>query len=95
MNAKVREVGEFKKWKELWNGDRISVTITVYEIKNELKTVYLLEDTLGRLCADLQENKAEVMEWLKDKGYKTAHKFYTEECGMSEETWKAWNSEEE
>lgn len=95
MGGKTKQVGEFKKWKELPDG-RISVSMNVYEIEgvDEMKC-YLLEDTLGRVCAPLTYDKAEVLGWLKEHGYKTVHDFYIQDCGMTEETWKVWNSEEE
>lgn len=95
IGGETKNVGEFKKWKELYDGSRISVSINVYEIRYEGETMYLLEDTLGRVCAEIQKDKKEIMDWLNAHGYKTVHKFYIEDCGMTEETWKIWNSEEE
>lgn len=95
IGGTTKSIGEYMKWKDLSDGSRLSVSISVYEIKYEGQTMYLLEDSLGRVAAPVQENKAEIMDWLKAHGYKTEHKFYTEDYGMTEETWRAWNSEEQ
>lgn len=97
MGGTVKNLGTFMKWMELSNGGRLSAKIMIYELKGGAsdKTMYLLEDPLGYVLAPLQENKKEVMDWLRDHNYKTEHKFYIEDCGMTEELWKAWNTGEE
>lgn len=90
----VKEIGEYSKWQELRNGGKLQVTLTVYEIKSD-NTCYLIADPLDRVAAPLIPSKSDVMDMLKKAGYKTIKKWYIEDYGMSEETWKAWNAGDE
>ena len=90
----VRRIGEWDKWKELSIGGRLQVKMTVYEIKNDMITAYLLSDTLERVAAPLADSKQEVLDWLKEKGYKPEKQWYMQDYGMSEETWNEWNNAE-
>ena len=86
----TRHIGEWCRWKEIEYG-RIQVKINVYEIKNPQKTAYMVGDTLGRVAAQLTEDKQDVMNWLAEHGYKTDKQWYIEDCGMDEDTWNEWN----
>ena len=88
---KTRHIGEWDRWKELSDGGRLQVKIDVYEVKNDMMTCYMLGDTLGRVAAQLTEDKADVMAWLQEHGYKTCKRWHIEEAGMSEELWNEWN----
>lgn len=88
---KTRHIGEWDRWKELPDGGRLQVKIDVYEVKNDMITCYMLGDTLGRVAAQLTEDKADVMAWLQEHGYKTCKRWHIEEAGMSEELWNEWN----
>lgn len=87
----TKHIGEWDRWKELRVGGRLQVKIDVYEIKNEMMTAYLVSDTLGKVAAPLTEDKQEIMDWLKEKGYKTDKQWYLEDYGMDEEAWEEWN----
>lgn len=91
IGYKTRHIGEWDRWKELSNGGRMQVKIDVYEVKNDTMTCYMLGDTLGRVAAQLTEDKADVMAWLQEHGYKTCKRWHIEEAGMSEELWNVWN----
>lgn len=90
----VSRVGEWSRWRELSIGGRLQVKITVYEVKSDMFTAYLVSDTLDHVAAPLAESKQEVLDWLKEKGYKTTKRWYLEDYGMSEETWNEWNNAE-
>lgn len=100
MQAETKEVGEYKKWKELSDGSKLSVSVTVYKVTidtrkfggDKVNTLYCMEDSLGMEMQNvLTENLEEIKTWLNEKGYKTVKQFYLEDCGMSEETWAEWN----
>lgn len=100
IGNKTREIEEFKKWKELSDGSRITMSITVFEIAvdqskfggNGIAKVYCMEDTLGmEMQKSFTNDLNEIKRWLKEKGYKTVKRFYIEDCGMTEETWEEWN----
>ena len=87
----LKRVAEFKKWKELHDG-RVSVSLTIHEITFHGQTQgYILTDSLERVATQIILNKQEIVEWLKEHGYKTDKDFYREDMGMSEETWEEWN----
>lgn len=87
----TQNIGEWKKWKELPDG-RLSVSMTVYEIKKDDQVQgYILSDTLQRVACPITLDKQEVMDWLKEKGYKTAKEWYLQDYGMTEEAWEEWN----
>lgn len=91
IGYKTRHVGEWDRWKELSDGGRLQVKIDVYEVKNDIMTCYMLGDTLGRVAAQLTEDKADVMAWLQEHGYKTCKRWHIEDAGMTEELWNEWN----
>lgn len=100
MQAETKEIGEYTKWKELSDGSRLSVSVTIYKITvdtrkfggDKVNTLYCMKDSLGfEMQKVLTEDLEEIKTWLKEKGYKTTKQFYLEDCGMNEETWEEWN----
>ena len=91
IGYKTRHIGEWDRWKELSDGGRLQVKIDVYEVKNDIMTCYMLGDTLGRVAAPLTEDKADVMAWLQEHGYKICKRWHIEDAGMTEELWNEWN----
>ena len=93
IGCTFKELGEYSKWKEVQDG-RLQVTITIYELHkpDDTNNYYIVSDALGRLAADVQNDKAEVFDWLRTHGYKTTHDWYIEDYGMSENTWREWNN---
>lgn len=90
IGYKTRYIGEWDRWKELSTGGRLQVKLDIYEVKNDATTCYMVGDSLGRVAA-MTEDKADVMAWLQEHGYKTCKKWYIEEAGMTEELWNEWN----
>ena len=91
--CKVGKVGEWCKWKEIYDGGKVQLKMTVYEVKTGILTAYLISDTLRMVAAPMVECKQEVLNWLKEHGYKPEKQWYIEDYGMSEETWDAWTEE--
>ena len=100
MQAETKEIGEYTKWKELSDGSRLSVSVTVYKVTvdtrkfggDKINVCYSMKDSLGfEMQKVLTEDLEEIKTWLKEKGYKTTKQFYLEDCGMNEETWEEWN----
>lgn len=99
MGFTTKHIGEWDKWKELKNdlGDfgKLQVKLDVYEMQAEgTNKIYLVADALGMVCAQLTEDKQDIMNWLNEHGYKPEKQWYMEDYGMDEETWKAWNAVE-
>ena len=86
----TKHIGEYDRWKELENG-RLQVKINVYEVVGNGMTCYFCSDTLGRVASAMITDLQEVMDWLKEHGYKTDKQWHIEDCGMSEELWNEWN----
>lgn len=87
------ELGRWKKWKELRDGGRLSVRIDVFELRlNNQVQGYIVGDTLGKVAAPIVLDKQEVLDWLKEKGYKPEKQWEMEENGMTEELWNEWNN---
>ena len=89
--AEFENLGEFMKWKELADGSRLSVSMTLYQVKANSNKCYFFSDSLGRMASPMVVDRKEAVDWLKNHGYKTTHDFYIEDYGMSEETWKEWS----
>lgn len=87
-----KQIGEWCKWEELTCGGKLQVKMTIYECKCNGKNIYTMADGLGRVAMTFSEDKAGIITWLKDHGYKRDKQWYLEDYGMSEETWNAWNS---
>lgn len=70
---------------------KIEYRYNIYEIETQYgKMAVAFHDGLNLLKYQT-DNAKELNEFLKAKGYKTSKKFYTEDCGMSEELWNEWN----
>ena len=91
----TRNIGTWCKWKDLTDGGRYQAKLTIYEVENEDGKAYLVSDALEHVAAPINPNKKEVLDFLKEHGYKTEKKWYLEDYGMSEETWNEWNGIEE
>lgn len=93
---KTKHIGEFDKWKDSCNGVRRQAKVDLYEIiTTDSKKAYVLVDTFGKVMHSLNPDKQEVMNWLKDNGYKKDKDWYIEDCGMTEDTWNKWNQAED
>lgn len=91
----VKNLGTWCKWKDLGDYGKLQVKMTVYEIKNDDITGYIVSDSLGRVAAPVVPDKKEVLDWLVEHGYKTEKKWYIEDYGMTESDWNYWNGLEE
>lgn len=70
---------------------RIEYRYNIYEISTQHgKMAVAFHDGLNRIQYQA-DNAKELIKFLTDKGYKTSKKFYTEDCGMSEDLWNEWN----
>ena len=88
--ANVKKLPQLHKMveKEYYN---VEYRYNIYEISTQYgKMVVAFHDGLNRLQYQA-DNAKELIKFLMDKGYKTSKKFYTEDCGMSEELWNEWN----
>lgn len=92
VNAEVNSLGEFRKWKEICTGHRISVSLTLYAVKlpND-QIAYFFSDSLGRLACTLHPVLSDMFAYIRDHGFKTDHDFYVEDYGMTEEDYAIWN----
>ena len=89
--VELKELQEYRRWKDLPDA-KISVKLAIHEIThNGQKQGYVLEDTLGRVACQIILDKQEVLNWLKEHGYKKVKQWYLEDYGMDEETWEEWN----
>lgn len=93
MNYQTKHIGEFDKWKEA-NGIKYQAKINVYQINMDDKIAYVMADNFDRFMNPFTEDKKEIMNWLKEKGYKTDKQWYMEDCGMTEDLWNEWNKGE-
>lgn len=101
VGAKTKNLGTWKKWKTLKGGhDRITVSVTVIEVHlcfngfcaKYDNVFYLLIDSLDKIMTKgYPKDFLDVEQWLREKGYKTEHDFYTQDYGMSEDDWIEWN----
>lgn len=87
----VREIGEYTKWKHVSNG-KLQVTFTIIEMKNAGNVGYVLKDNLGMVASLVTNDIDELKSFLAEKGFKPIKDWYIQDCGMSEETWREWNS---
>lgn len=91
VGGTVREVAEYSKWKELDHG-RIQVRFRIIEFKTQVGKVYLMEDGQGLVACQVTPDLDEIKNFLTKNGFKTTKDWYIQDCGMSEETWKEWNT---
>lgn len=87
----IKEIEEYSKWHDLDNGGRIQLTLTIVRMSNGSNEAYILSDNLGFVASQPTTDLSDVKDWLVVHGYKTTHDWYTQDCGMTEETWKEWN----
>ena len=87
----VNEVAEYSKWHELPNG-RIQVTLKLMKIQANNNAGYILEDNMGMLASYAISDLGEMKKFLVDHGFKPIKDWYIQDCGMSDETWKEWNT---
>lgn len=95
VGGDVKNLGEFRKWKELSDGSRLSVSLTLYRVSANGKTGYFFSDSLDRVANTVCPDLTEMKNFLCDKGYKTDRDWYIEDYGMDAETYAAWNAESE
>lgn len=98
VNGTTRMIGEYAKWKDLDNGSRIQMKFDIIEVSvpnGPVNKAYYLRDGLGFMASIVCGDLKDVKQWLIDHGFKTIKDWYIEDNGMSEETWKIWNSEGE
>lgn len=91
----VTEVAEYSKWHELQNGGRIQIKMFIMKAdatKVNGNICYYLKDGMNMLASDMTLDINEIKSWLVCNGYKTVHDWYVQDCGMSEETWREWNT---
>lgn len=94
VGGTVREVEEYSKWKELDHG-RIQVQFRIIEFTTQVGKSYLMEDDLGFVACQVTPDLNEIKNFLTKNGFKPTKDWYIQDCGMSEETWKEWNSSKE
>jgi hypothetical protein len=87
-NVKIRV--ELHKMVEVSMG-RIEKRLVFLEIKNDELTSYMVFWHGMNKVVGMGDSLKELVKHYTEKGYKTDKKFYTEELGMSEETWNEWN----
>lgn len=88
----VKRVAEYSKWHNLRDGEsRIQLKMTIVKMVNGENTGYVLEDNLGYLSSHPAKDVEELKSLLKEAGYKPIKEWYLQDCGMTEETWNAWN----
>lgn len=88
----VKEVAEYSKWHNLRDGkSRIQLKMTIVKMVNGENVGYILEDNLGYLASYPAKDIEELKSLLKEDGYKPIKEWYLQDCGMTEETWNAWN----
>ena len=99
IGGAVKEVAEYSKWHELQNGEHAGSRVPdkMFIMKVDMSKVsgvvgYYLKDNMGMVAAYIATDINDIKRWLIDHSYKTAHDWYIQDCGMSEETWREWNT---
>lgn len=92
LSASITNKGTYKKWKTVNPTDRITVSLTVYEVKLDNNKFFVISDTLGRVAFNEVIEEQSIIDWLEEKGYKTEKEFFLSN-GMTEEIYKEWCSE--
>lgn len=88
----VKEIAEYSKWRNLNDGSRIQMTLIVIKMANLGNTAYILKDNLGMLASYPTQDLNEIKAFLAEHGFKPIKDWYLQDCGMTEETWNAWNT---
>lgn len=87
----VREIGEYAKWQTIHEDGKIQVTFIILEMKVNNNAGYVLKDNFGMIASYPTQDVNELKNFLSEKGFKPIKDWYIQDCGMSEETWNAWN----
>ena len=87
----AKEIAEYSKWHNINEGSRIQVTLKIIRMEANGNVGYILEDNLGMLASYVTNDLDEVKTFLTDHGFKPIKEWYLQDCGMTEETWNAWN----
>lgn len=90
--GKVREVAEYAKWHNIDECSKVQVGFIILEIAVNGNKAYILKDSFGMMASYPTQDLTEMKVFLIGKGFKPIKDWYIQECGMSEETWKEWNS---
>lgn len=94
----VNELGLYCKWSAMHNDEQglwkrqMKAAVMQGELDGE-KAYWLVIDRMVACAVTRDLN--EINEWLAAHGWKTEHKWYIEDNGMTEETWQMWNNGEE
>lgn len=93
--ATVKEIAEYSKWVELYNGGRIQAKLTIMCVDSRSiggNVGYYMKDNFGMVACYPVNDINEIKSWINAHNYKTIKDWYIQDYGMSEETWKEWNS---
>jgi hypothetical protein len=88
----VREAGEYSKWKHIDEYRKVQVSFTILAMSANGNTAYILKDNMGMVASYPTQDINELKSFLAEKGFKPIKDWYIQDCGMSEETWKEWNT---
>ncbi len=98
-SAKITNNGRYLKKKDYDYGTMkgkhtIHLDIYYVEINNDEFNIhdkmYIIGDTLGRVCFRGDVDFSEIKNWLDEKGYMTEKDFYLNVEGMSAEDYEEW-----
>lgn len=91
--ATVKRLPQVHKMVDVMSrGARVEYRMNLYEVATETtKMAVAFHDGMNKLIYNAADGK-ELMAFLKAEGFKTSKKFYMEDCGMTEELWNQWNS---
>lgn len=87
----AKEIAEYSKWHNRTDGSRIQVTLIIVKMEANGNTAYILKDNLGMLASYPNPDLDEMKTFLAEHGFKPIKDWYLQDCGMTEETWDAWN----
>lgn len=98
-SVKVVSKGRYLKKKDYDHGvmkGKLTVHLDIYYVEldsNKLNfhdKMYMIGDTLGRICFMGDVDFSEIKNWLDEKGYMTEKDFYLNVEGMSAEDYEEW-----
>lgn len=87
----AKEVAEYSKWHNIDEHSRIQLTLIIVKMDSNGNTAYILKDNLGMLASFPTPDLDEIKTFLTEHGFKPIKEWYMEDCGMTEDTWNAWN----
>ncbi len=90
--GKVKEIAEYAKWHNINEHDKVQVGFIILEVAVNGNKAYILKDNFGMMASYPTQDLDELKTFLVEKGFKPIKDWYLQDCGMSEETWKEWNS---